>query len=537
MHTAFKLFDIPGLSGTGAGDKVTGRLSRLGESDLDSADTDFLKVMGALMQVAPDQLESSLERIGLGSLGGGDGSCSPLMDLEGCQEILKEVLDFLNSDGSEAFGEVTSKMDELLQEIGPPADISATDDAAVDRTGLWAAAGVRNSDASKPLLDAQATLSDIGESTDTNADDEASQATSVPKAGKPVGGSEFEPLVVRQGLVDGVQRQVASKADPSGKTASETAKAEMETLAQADAKPTVRDDQTRESPPELRQDAGLIAGEGPASERRKTRSSAEAGKPVVEKVMGEPRRAAAAGQTEAGSSQKASLLKSEAAGTDETIQSSADKTVQSSTIDEGDGTAGGRHAESDQSGLRAAGVKETVQRTMTSGEGARNQTVETSASRETQATKELQNDVMRQIVQRMTMRSNGVQSQMNVRLKPEFLGNVHLQVATDNHQVAVRITAESPAVKEMIEQHIQHLRTDLQQHGLEIDKFEVFVGNQGENWKSGQESAGFRQAMQQGSSEGRQQQAADQDGKKQQEASHGRQNPYRDDSGEIDYFA
>ena len=111
--------------------------------------------------------------------------------------------------------------------------------------------------------------------------------------------------------------------------------------------------------------------------------------------------------------------------------------------------------------------------------------------------KELRNDVVRQIVQRMSMHTQSGQSRMEIRLKPEFLGNVHLQVLTENHQVSVRMTADSTAVKEIVEQNLQHLKLELQHHGLEIQKFDVFVGGDSQEWRGGQNQAGFRQAFRQ----------------------------------------
>ncbi len=108
--------------------------------------------------------------------------------------------------------------------------------------------------------------------------------------------------------------------------------------------------------------------------------------------------------------------------------------------------------------------------------------------------KDLQPDVIRQIVQRMSMQTQGGQSKMVIHLKPEYLGDVHMQVLTQNHQVTVRMTADSLAVKEIVEQNIQHLRTELQQHGLQIQKFDVFVANDNEGWKNRQEQAGFRES-------------------------------------------
>jgi flagellar hook-length control protein FliK len=104
-----------------------------------------------------------------------------------------------------------------------------------------------------------------------------------------------------------------------------------------------------------------------------------------------------------------------------------------------------------------------------------------------------QTDVIRQIVQRMTLRGERQQSQMVIRLKPDFLGNVRLQVTTEGQQVMVRMDAESAMVKEIVEQNMAHLKAELSQHGLEIEKFDVFVGNDNDGWRSGQQQAGFRQ--------------------------------------------
>lgn len=108
--------------------------------------------------------------------------------------------------------------------------------------------------------------------------------------------------------------------------------------------------------------------------------------------------------------------------------------------------------------------------------------------------KDTQTDVIRQIVQRMTLRSDRRQSQMVIRLKPDYLGNVRLHVTTEGQQVMVRMDAESIAVKEIVEQNMAHLKAELHQHGLHIEKFDVFVGNNNGGGSSGQQQAGFQQA-------------------------------------------
>jgi flagellar hook-length control protein FliK len=108
-----------------------------------------------------------------------------------------------------------------------------------------------------------------------------------------------------------------------------------------------------------------------------------------------------------------------------------------------------------------------------------------SESDQTADTKSLQTDVIRQIVQRMSMRTDGRQSQMNIKLKPEFLGDLRLEVVTENRQVMIRMAAENHAVREIIEQNIHVLKSELQQHGLQIQKFDVFVAQDNDQWKNG----------------------------------------------------
>lgn len=107
---------------------------------------------------------------------------------------------------------------------------------------------------------------------------------------------------------------------------------------------------------------------------------------------------------------------------------------------------------------------------------------------------EMQTDVIRQIVQRMTLRSDGHTSQMQVKLKPEFLGNMHLDIMTENQQVMIRMTAENHRVKDIIEQNIHLLKNEMQQHGLQVHKIDVQVSQDQDTWKNGQQQNAYQQA-------------------------------------------
>lgn len=148
-----------------------------------------------------------------------------------------------------------------------------------------------------------------------------------------------------------------------------------------------------------------------------------------------------------------------------------------------------------------------------------------------------ENNVIRQIVQRMTLQTQGTQSSMTIKLKPEFLGNVHMQISTDHQQVIVRMATDSVAVKEMIEQGLQHLKSELQQHGLEIDKFDVFVANDNDESNHSQDLAGFRQALKRQRQNGMKNKQRDgEEGSSNPEAE-AKTQPLADGTSEIDYFA
>jgi flagellar hook-length control protein FliK len=50
-----------------------------------------------------------------------------------------------------------------------------------------------------------------------------------------------------------------------------------------------------------------------------------------------------------------------------------------------------------------------------------------------------------------------------------------MQIITESQQVTVRILTEYPMVKELIENNLQQLKSELQNHGLEIDELDVSV--------------------------------------------------------------
>jgi len=140
-------------------------------------------------------------------------------------------------------------------------------------------------------------------------------------------------------------------------------------------------------------------------------------------------------------------------------------------------------------------------------------------------------DFFSKIVDRAVMTLKSGQSEMKMMLKPEFLGQVRMQVLTENQHVMVKIIVETQVVKEVIENNLGQLKGDLQSHGLEVDKFDVMTSH--DSHRDGQNPRHLH-SYRSGSKTG------DRTSQDTPESAPGKQVPNRntiDDSGKIDFFA
>jgi flagellar hook-length control protein FliK len=102
--------------------------------------------------------------------------------------------------------------------------------------------------------------------------------------------------------------------------------------------------------------------------------------------------------------------------------------------------------------------------------------------------KPYQAEVMTQVVEKAVLHSAAGNREITITLKPEFLGHLRMHILTENHHVSLKISTEIPLVKEIIEGNIGHLKAALQNHGLEIHKFDVFIGHDSTQYGGGYEN-------------------------------------------------
>jgi flagellar hook-length control protein FliK len=85
--------------------------------------------------------------------------------------------------------------------------------------------------------------------------------------------------------------------------------------------------------------------------------------------------------------------------------------------------------------------------------------------------------VFEQIVQRAAVHLKNDQGEINIDLKPDFLGRVRMQITTESQQVTVRILTELATVRDMIEIGLPQLKSELQSQGLQVERLEVAVAD------------------------------------------------------------
>lgn len=99
-------------------------------------------------------------------------------------------------------------------------------------------------------------------------------------------------------------------------------------------------------------------------------------------------------------------------------------------------------------------------------------------------------ELFSQLVEHAKVMVDGGDSQMEISLKPEHLGKVHLKVALENHIISAKFVAESEQVRQVIESNLVQLRKSLNESGVQIDSLVVSTGYQSGAEGFGQQWAG-----------------------------------------------
>ena len=84
--------------------------------------------------------------------------------------------------------------------------------------------------------------------------------------------------------------------------------------------------------------------------------------------------------------------------------------------------------------------------------------------------------VLSQIVERMAYHLTRGDGRMELDLKPDSLGRLHVEIISDDRGIQAKFVAETSAVREVIQTHMDRLRSALESQGLKVDQLFVQVG-------------------------------------------------------------
>lgn len=100
-------------------------------------------------------------------------------------------------------------------------------------------------------------------------------------------------------------------------------------------------------------------------------------------------------------------------------------------------------------------------------------------------------DIIKQIVEKLTISNSEKISQIKLTLKPEYLGDVSLKISSQNGVITAQFTAENQKIKEIIESNFNQLKEVLNSQGIQVSELSVNIGNENSNnemYKSMQEN-------------------------------------------------
>ena len=491
MQTALKFFDLPfkGIEEQGV-HKIGIKLPKRSAEDGLSDETGFMEILAALTQIPPRELSSSLAQLDWVPVADDTGELAPLIDLTGQGDsnpaIMKLLLPEGDGDSAPASGSAGPPEAKLSIKTGAPVSEAAPSllnaAAALEKSSELQVPAAQNTGQNQSLdaLPFQA-IDAFGAATDPASiasrstarytlTDSAAETAAVRFKQEPTtaaaAASSGEP---QASLSDGTKRSLRLRiaqefGDGNGRTTAPTADghAPMSSLKTVEP-PMAHETPSHQAKLALRSSQPPVAGDAD---------------PAAERILAQ----------EAGAHASASA-RDQRFG--QTVR------IENPSVRQ-DGGFPLKSIEDSKLGSNNASTREghpSLDSRLT--DTAPKAVEAESAAKEVMPfiEKDTHTDVIRQIVQRMTLRTEKQQSQMIIRLKPDFLGHVKLHVSTENQQVTVRMEAESSVVKDIVEQNMPHLKAELHQHGLHIEKFDVFVGSENSGWSTGQRQPGFRQEL------------------------------------------
>jgi flagellar hook-length control protein FliK len=101
------------------------------------------------------------------------------------------------------------------------------------------------------------------------------------------------------------------------------------------------------------------------------------------------------------------------------------------------------------------------------------------------------NEIVNQIVDKCLITVKDGQSKINIRLKPDFLGPLKLNITAENNQISIKMISDNIITKDLLENSIYNLKSELQNHGLDVGKLDIILTDENIIQKTEKENDSF----------------------------------------------
>ena len=158
------------------------------------------------------------------------------------------------------------------------------------------------------------------------------------------------------------------------------------------------------------------------------------------------------------------------------------------------GATSGDPNSTNQSSLGPAGKSSQNNWSLSSGDSRAMEQTTTAKTSSTTLPSRLSESVAKQVSEKMIYQARNNQHRIQLQLSPRNLGNLNINLVMRHNTVHASIVAENPMVKEALEEHLNQLKQDLAQQGLNLERFSVSCNNQNHQDASGRwkkQSKGF----------------------------------------------
>ncbi len=88
------------------------------------------------------------------------------------------------------------------------------------------------------------------------------------------------------------------------------------------------------------------------------------------------------------------------------------------------------------------------------------------------------NSVIDQVIQRVSLHNAQEGKTLTVRMHPQELGDLKLDLILENDKVRVNIQAQTNVVRDVLEQHLPHLRSALEAQGIRVGEMQLSLDSQ-----------------------------------------------------------